>query len=400
MRDAAHKQAQPRSGNHEGHACQHGERKHDDGDAVVWQREIGQQRNAATHPAGVFHAHVLRTEQAAHGLLQHQADAEGGQQSLQRAAVEEANHTALQNRPNQCCGQKGDRNGHHQIPAKSRLRHKALKQQLHHIRGIGADHDQLTMRHVDDAHQAVSNGQAQRSQQQHRAQTDAAENGAQPVAPGQAIGNTGQCRLDGFLHTRVGLFGKALVQQKLCLRRLLMRELLHRLQALRHIVATQQARRHAALQQGLDLFIFLGGKRFFQQRQTRCIRLGCQLLCGSAAGLHIAAAQRQRGLCRVDHGAQIVIADHFLGIRRKCGGLTCHRVGRCIATHHIDLALRHAHLIAGEGAEICHQAATIGLYIRRQHSLIDGQCALLCVICSSHGIGLFSCQCVTGKAHQ
>ena len=98
MRDAAHKQAEARFGDHESHGAQHRKGEHDDGDAVVRQREVGQQCNAATHPCGVFHAHVLRAKQAAHGLLQHQADAEGGQQRLQRATVEEANHATLQHR--------------------------------------------------------------------------------------------------------------------------------------------------------------------------------------------------------------------------------------------------------------------------------------------------------------
>jgi hypothetical protein len=72
------------------------------------------------------------------------------------------------------------------------------------------------------------------------------------------------------------------------------------------------------------------------------------LLGSLAARLHIAAAQRQRGLRRVDDGAQVIVADDLLGIRRELGRPAGHRVGDRIAAHHIDLALGHAHFIVGE----------------------------------------------------
>jgi hypothetical protein len=64
------------------------------------------------------------------------------------------------------------------------------------------------------------------------------------------------------LHAGIGLFGQALVQQQLRLRRLLARQLLHRLQTLLHVVAAQQAGSQAALQQGSDLPVLFSGQRF------------------------------------------------------------------------------------------------------------------------------------------
>ena len=126
-------------------------------------------------PARVLHLHVLGAEDRAHGLHQDQADAPGGQQRLQRAAVEPADDAALE---------------HHRRPAPetrkqpvspaTRYQSKAPgqvapEQVLHHVGGVGADHDQLAVGHVDDAHQAVGDGEPQRGEQQDRSQADAGE---------------------------------------------------------------------------------------------------------------------------------------------------------------------------------------------------------------------------------
>ena len=91
--------------------------------------------------------------------------------------------------------------------------------------------------------------------------------------PGDA--GAGQRGLDGFLHTRIGLFGQALVQQQLRLRRLLARQLLHRLQTLLRLVAAQQAGSLAAFQQGPNLRVLLRRQRFFDRLGQRgVVRLG------------------------------------------------------------------------------------------------------------------------------
>src|SRR5471032_216668 len=61
--------------------------KADDHDTVVRQHQIGQYLNPARQPFGVGHFDVLRTEDHADQLDQHQADAPGGEQGFQRAAI-------------------------------------------------------------------------------------------------------------------------------------------------------------------------------------------------------------------------------------------------------------------------------------------------------------------------
>jgi hypothetical protein len=44
-----------------------------------------------------------------------------------------------------------------------------------HIGGVGAEHDHLAMRHVDDAHHAERDGETDCGEQQHAAEADALE---------------------------------------------------------------------------------------------------------------------------------------------------------------------------------------------------------------------------------
>ena len=46
---------------------------------------------------------------------------------------------------------------------------------LHDVGGVGAEHHQLAVRHVDDAHDAERDGEADRDQHQHRAEAEAEE---------------------------------------------------------------------------------------------------------------------------------------------------------------------------------------------------------------------------------
>ena len=115
------------------------------------------------------------------------------------------------------------------------------------------------MRHVDNAHQPIGNGQAQGGQQQHRAKADAAERCAQALAPSQIFSNVCQRRFDGFLHGRIRFIGQALVEQQLCLWRLRMGQLLNGLKTLLPVIAIQQASGFGAAQQGFDLFIGFAG---------------------------------------------------------------------------------------------------------------------------------------------
>ena len=47
---------------------------------------------------------------------------------------------------------------------------------LHHVGGVGANHHEFAMGHVDHAHETKGDGQSQRGQQQYTAQADTEKN--------------------------------------------------------------------------------------------------------------------------------------------------------------------------------------------------------------------------------
>lgn len=55
------------------------------------------------------------------------------------------------------------------------------------IRGIRAQHQHFTVRHIDDAQQAVGDSQPQRGQQQHRTEGKPHKRLTQQIAPHQAV---------------------------------------------------------------------------------------------------------------------------------------------------------------------------------------------------------------------
>ncbi|KAG1247505.1 hypothetical protein G6F65_020131 [Rhizopus arrhizus] len=90
------------------------------------------------------------------------------------------------------------------MPTSAPARQPGAEQRLHHIRHIGADHQQFAVRHIDDAHQAEGDGQPQRSQQQHAAQADAVEKVARPFDGGQVAVDPLQGVGGGFAHAGIG----------------------------------------------------------------------------------------------------------------------------------------------------------------------------------------------------
>ena len=172
--------------------------------------------DAAGQPRRVLDRHVLRAEHRAHRLHQHQADAPGGEQRLERPAVEPADHAALEHRADQRRGQERDRDRDQHVGVEGAGQVRA-EQVLHHVGRVGADHHQLAVRHVDDAHQAVGDRQAERDQQQDRAEADAGEDDAEALAPGEARLDRRQRELELRAHLGVGLdVGlQALEQQRL-----------------------------------------------------------------------------------------------------------------------------------------------------------------------------------------
>jgi hypothetical protein len=182
----------------------------------------------------------------AHRLDQHQADAPGGEQRLERPAVEPADHRALEEHADRAGDQEGGRNGGEQVPVEEAGPAEKI---LHDIGRVRADHDQLAVRHVDHAHQAVSDGEAERGEQQDRAERGAGEREAEPLAPGEARLDRAQALLRLEADLFVGVAGR-FEQQRLVGWRA---QGADRGQARRPVVALELHARRGHLEQGLDV---------------------------------------------------------------------------------------------------------------------------------------------------
>ena len=101
-----------------------------------------------------------------HGLLDQNADAPGGEQRVENAAVEAPNDNPLDQQAEQRRNHESQRNGNQDAGMQPDARHHG---------GVGTNHHQLAMGHVDDAHDAVGDGEAKRHKQQNGADTKADE---------------------------------------------------------------------------------------------------------------------------------------------------------------------------------------------------------------------------------
>ena len=101
-------------------------------------------------------------------MLQDEADTKGGQQGFQRAALEELDYAALDDDAGG--GRHQEAGGNRENQCQARL---ARQQLLHAPGGVGTQHDQLAVSHVDDAHHAEGDGQADGGQDQHGTQAEA-----------------------------------------------------------------------------------------------------------------------------------------------------------------------------------------------------------------------------------
>ena len=88
-------------------------------------------------------------------MLQHQAQTKGSEQGFQRATIKEANHPAFDGDAHQRGNQKGGGYGNQQAPLD-----QIREEHLHAPGGVGANHDEFAVRHVDHAHHAEGDGQA------------------------------------------------------------------------------------------------------------------------------------------------------------------------------------------------------------------------------------------------
>ncbi len=110
--------------------------------------------------------------------MQDQADTEGGQQGFQGAAVKESDDATLYGDAEGTGNQKRRRYRHQQRILDG-IGHGLLDQ----VGGVGADHDQFAMGHIDHAHNAEGDGKPDGGQGEHRSQAE-----------------TEKQRLDGAVH--------------------------------------------------------------------------------------------------------------------------------------------------------------------------------------------------------
>jgi len=111
----------------------------------------------AVQPGRRRDRHPGRPEQVPRGLLRDQTHAPGGQKRIERAIGQPLNQADLQSRPKHPGAHEGRQNRRRQA---QRTGHEAHGQ----IGDVAAEHHDLAVRHVDDAHQAKAEGQPKSSQ--------------------------------------------------------------------------------------------------------------------------------------------------------------------------------------------------------------------------------------------
>ena len=143
----------------------------DDPQARPGDRHLAEHERAG-HPGRIADLAVLGAEDGADGLLQDQRDAPGGEQRLERPAVEEADHRPLDDDADAPGDEEGERQGDQQGRVEE-ARKRGADHLLHDEGGVGAEHHHLAMRHVDDAHDAEGDGKADGREQQDRSERKA-----------------------------------------------------------------------------------------------------------------------------------------------------------------------------------------------------------------------------------
>jgi hypothetical protein len=202
-----------------------------------------------------------------------QAHAERRQQRLERPAVEKADDRPLEDHARGAGDEEGGGDGD-QDRSFDVLRHH----QLHDIGGVGAQHHQFAVRHVDDAHHAEGNRQPNRDQHQHRSEAEAEEErldagverarlidaahrfgcGASDV--GVALGETAVRRRLEQGGQPVAHFGPSP-----------MRERRNRIQTRFRIAAVQRGERQTGLDFRLDAGVGFDANPLPQQRDARVV---------------------------------------------------------------------------------------------------------------------------------
>ena len=211
--------------------------------------------------------------------------------------------------PDQRGRQKGDRDRHEQIEA------RPVHERLHGVGRVGAEHQHLAVRHVDDAQEAEGDGQTERREQQHAGQRQTVHQIAHK--PDHALiaddAVAGVCR--GCAHARVRLARLAVVarRQHLLQRRkevvvAALADHLQRPQPSVRVGARQIDARDRQRQRLADLAVLLAIQRPVKQHRRLRVAAVRELLGGRQPNRRIRRRQlelRQHGL----HHPPDLVAD-------------------------------------------------------------------------------------------
>ena len=173
------------------------------------------------------------------------------------------------------------------------------------------------MRHVDNPHQAISNGQSQRHQQQNTAQADPAENRAQFVAPCERSLDPGQRRLQCDFHIGIGLGAQALNQHGFGAWVVAGGKQSSRFEPFVLVAAAQQNGRTHQLQLAFEPWHRFSREGLFNQWQAGFIAVSSQGLEGIPPHLLIFGKQLERRQRVIEFAAHDIGIDHVFRISRQ-----------------------------------------------------------------------------------
>src|SRR5262249_46907789 len=136
------------------------ERQQDDGDddqehPVIGELQEADDPHATIEDVRYLRLLQLRPEDELRYDLKNDADAPRGQQRLQRPVVDPSDDRSLDEQADQPDDDEGERNGEEQRIGEGRADDVFAQQ----VAAIGADHDELAMRHVDDAADPEDDGE-------------------------------------------------------------------------------------------------------------------------------------------------------------------------------------------------------------------------------------------------
>jgi hypothetical protein len=243
------------------------------------------------------------------------------------------------------------------------------EQALHHVGGVGANHQQFAVRHVDDAHDAVGNGQAECRQQQDRAERQAGEDGGQGVAPGQAAFD-GLERLDGGFAYRlvvlVGRIGQRQQQAAYC-RRLHFGQCRHGGQTDGRVGVLQRGLGVRRGQQFEDLRIALGSLGLGQYRCQFGADIALQFAGRCQAHTAVRVEQFEGGQRVGQFAAQAVVDRDRIGAVGQFDDLAAEGIERLLPIENEQRIVEHVQAAVGHRLQqLCR--ARLG----RSGKLLDG----------------------------